>query len=107
MFSRKPRTERSLCSDRQARMRRLYLQVYLTIVGSLVLVVLTAGLIWHFIAGVPPFGQQFEVAGEIIAEFVPAVNAPPQVQQQPLDRLAQRLGDDLALFGGNTERVAD
>jgi signal transduction histidine kinase len=87
-------------------MRRLYLQVYLTIVGSLVLVVLTAGLIWHFIAGVPPFGQQFEVAGEIIAEFVPAVNAPPQVQQQALDRLAERLGGDLALFGRNNEPLA-
>ena len=34
------------------RMRRLYLQVYLTIVGSLVLVVLTAGLLLHFVAGV-------------------------------------------------------
>ncbi|MFL6835387.1 MAG: HAMP domain-containing protein, partial [Xanthobacteraceae bacterium] len=87
-------------------MRRLYLQVYLTIVGSLVLVVLTAGLIWHFIAGVPPFGQQFEVAGEIIAEFVPAVSAPPQVQQQALDRLAERLGGDLALFGRNNEPLA-
>jgi signal transduction histidine kinase len=87
-------------------MRRLYLQVYLTIVGSLVLVVLTAGLIWHFIAGVPPFGQQFEVAGEIIAEFVPAVSAPPQVQQQALDRLAERLGGDLALFGRSNEPLA-
>jgi signal transduction histidine kinase len=87
-------------------MRRLYLQVYLTIVGSLVLVVLTAVLIWHFIAGVAPFGQQFEVAGEIIAEFVPAVNAPPQVQQQSLDRLAQRLGGDFALFGRDNEPLA-
>ena len=55
-------------------MRRLYLQVYLTIVASLVLVVLTAGLLWHFFAGFGPLGQQFEVAGEIIAELVPAVS---------------------------------
>src|SRR6266849_5906103 len=79
-------------------MRRLYLQVYLTIVGSLVLVVLTAGLLWHFIAGVPPFGQPFEIAGEVIAELVPAPDAPPQIQQQAIDRLALRLGADLALF---------
>jgi hypothetical protein len=57
-------------------MRRLYLQVYLTIVGSLVLVVLTAGLLWHFVAGVPPFGQPFEIAGEVVAELVPAPDAP-------------------------------
>ncbi len=87
-------------------MRRLYLQVYLTIVASLVLVVLTAGLTWHFIAGVPPFGQPFEIASEVIAELVPPANAPPQVQQQAIDGLALRLGADLALFNRNREPLA-
>jgi signal transduction histidine kinase len=87
-------------------MRRLYLQVYLTIVASLVLVVLTAGLIWHFIAGVGPFGPQFEVAGEVIAELVPPANAPAQAQQQAIDRLAERLGADLALFSRTNEPLA-
>ncbi len=87
-------------------MRRLYLQVYLTIVTSLVLVVLTAGLLWHFAAGFGPFGQQFEVAGEVIAELVPPANAPPQAQQQAIDRLAERLGADLALFSRTNEPVA-
>jgi two-component system, OmpR family, sensor histidine kinase RstB len=87
-------------------MRRLYLQVYLTIVASLVLVVLTAGLLWHFVAGVGPFGPQFEVAGEVIAELVPPANAPPQAQQQAIDRLAERLGADLALFSRTNELLA-
>jgi len=87
-------------------MRRLYLQVYLTIVASLVLVVLTAGLLWHFIAGVGPFGPQFEVAGEVIAELVPPANAPAQMQQQVIERLAQRLGADLALFSSTNETLA-
>jgi signal transduction histidine kinase len=87
-------------------MRRLYLQVYLTIVASLVLVVLTAGLLWHFTSGFRPFGQQFEVAGEIIAEFVPPVDAPPQIQQQAIDRLARRFDADLALFGRGNEPLA-
>ena len=87
-------------------MRRLYLQVYLTIVASLVLVVLTAGLLWHFIAGVGPFGPQFEVAGEVIAELVPPANAPAQMQQQLIERLAQRLGADLALFSSTNETLA-
>jgi len=65
-------------------MRRLYLQVYLTIVASLVLVVLAAGLVWHFISGVPPFNQAFEVAGEVLAELVPPANAPLQEQQLAL-----------------------
>src|SRR5499427_134881 len=87
-------------------MRRLYLQVYLTIVASLVLVVLTAGLLWHFFAGFGPFAQQFEVAGEIIAELVPAANAPAAAQQQAIDRLAERLGADLALFSRTNEPLA-
>jgi signal transduction histidine kinase len=87
-------------------MRRLYLQVYLTIVASLVLVVLTAGLLWHFIGGVGPFGPQFEVVGEVIAELVPPANAPAQAQQQAIDRLAERLGADLALFSITNEPLA-
>jgi signal transduction histidine kinase len=87
-------------------MRRLYLQVYLTIVGSLVLVVLTAGLLWHFVAGVGPFGPQFEVAGEVIAELVPPATAPAQTQQQAISRLAERLGADLALFSRTNEPLA-
>jgi len=87
-------------------MRRLYIQVYLTIVASLVLVVLTAGLLWHFVAGFGPFGQQFEVAGEVIAELVPPANAPPQAQQQAIEHLAERLGADLALFSRANEPLA-
>ena len=87
-------------------MRRLYLQVYLTIVASLVLVVLTAGLLWHFFLGFGPFGQQFEVAGEVIAELVPAASAPAAAQQQAIDRLAERLGADLALFSRTNEPLA-
>src|SRR3954469_3756220 len=87
-------------------MRRLYLQVYFTIVASLVLVVITAGLLWHFSTSFPPFGQQFEVAGEIIAELVPPANASPQAQQEAIERLAERIGTDLALFSRTNERLA-
>jgi signal transduction histidine kinase len=87
-------------------MRRLYLQVYFTIVASLVLVVITAGLLWHFSTSFPPFGQQFEVAGEIIAELVPPADASPQAQQEAIERLAERIGTDLALFSRTNEPLA-
>ena len=87
-------------------MRRLYLQVYFTIIASLVLVVITAGLLWHFSTSFPPFGQQFEVAGEIIAELVPPADAPPQAQQEAIERLAERIGTDLTLFSRTNERLA-
>src|SRR6185312_10821825 len=85
-------------------MRRLYLQVYLTIVASLVLVVLTAGLLWHFIGGIGPFGPQFEVVGEVIAELVPPADAPAQAQQQAINRLAERLGRTWRCLASPTSR---
>ena len=87
-------------------MKRLYVQIYLTIVASLLLVVHTAGLLWHFLAGVPPFGQPFEIAGEVLAELVPAANAPISEQQQAIERWAQRLNADLALYGRANEPLA-
>jgi signal transduction histidine kinase len=87
-------------------MRRLYLQVYLTIVASLFLVVVTAGLVWHLSAGMLPFEQPLEVAGEVIAELVPPADAPAAVQQQAIDRLARRLHADLALFGRSDDPLA-
>src|ERR1700733_1445838 len=68
-------------------MRRLYLQVYLTIVASLALVVVAAGVVWQITSVVPPFEQPFEIAGEIVAEVLPPAGAPRALQQQAVDRL--------------------
>src|ERR1700722_14997239 len=87
-------------------MKPLFFQIYLSIVGSLVLVVLTAGVLWHFLAGVPPFGQPFEIAGEIVAELVPVPDAPLPLQQQAIDRLAPRLRAALAPYGRANEPLA-
>jgi signal transduction histidine kinase len=87
-------------------MRRLYLQVYLTIVGSLILVVLTAGSVWHFVANIPPFGQSFEIAGEVAAGLLPPKTAPRELQQQAIARLAGRFRTDVALFDAAGESIA-
>src|SRR3954465_14068911 len=88
-------------------MTRLYLQVYFPIIASLVLVVISAGLLWHFNTSFPPFGQQFEVAGEIIAELVPPADASPQAQQEAIERLAGRTATALPLFSRTNERLAE
>jgi signal transduction histidine kinase len=87
-------------------MKRLYPQIYLTIVASLVLVVLTAGLIWRFIGHVPPLDQRFEVLAEAMAGLIPPADAPPQEVQQAVDRLAHRIDADLAVFGSGGEQIA-
>jgi signal transduction histidine kinase len=79
-------------------MRRLYHQLYLTIIASLVLVVLVAGSLWRFAPSETPADQAFEMAGELIATQLPPNGADAAQQQQAIDRLHQRLHMDLALF---------
>ena len=87
-------------------MKRLYLQVYVTVVGSLLLVVLAAAAMWRFSVETGPASQAFEMAGEVAAAALPAADAPREVQQQALENLAARLHADLALFDAGRERIA-
>ena len=87
-------------------MKRLYLQVYLTVVASLLLVVLAAGAMWRLTLEAGPASQAFEMAGEVAAAALPAADAPREVQQQALEKLAARLHADLALFDAERERIA-
>jgi signal transduction histidine kinase len=79
-------------------MRRLYQKIYLTIIASLLLVVLVAGGIWRFGAQYSPAAQTFEIVGELVAAVLPPADAPRADQQQAIERLAERLDIDLALF---------
>ena len=79
-------------------MRRLYHQLYLTIIASLLLVVLVAGGLWRFAPSETPADQAFEMAGELIAAQLPPNSADAAQQQLAIDRLHQRLHIDLALF---------
>jgi signal transduction histidine kinase len=87
-------------------MRRLYQKIYLTIIASLLLVVLVAGAVWRLGADRLPVAQAFEMAGELAAAALPAANAAPAAQQQAIERLAQRLRIDLALFDSSLGRIA-
>ncbi|MBX9772770.1 MAG: HAMP domain-containing histidine kinase [Xanthobacteraceae bacterium] len=87
-------------------MRRLYQKIYLTIVASLVLVVLAAGAVWRMGAENSVAAQGLEMAGELVASALPAATVAREVQQVAIDRLAQRLGTDVALFDQNREPIA-
>jgi signal transduction histidine kinase len=86
--------------------RRLYLQVYFTIVGGLILVVLAAGILSKYVAVGPPFDQRFENVGRLIAETIPPASVGRETQQRTIDRLAARLSVDLTLFGPAGDRIA-
>lgn len=86
-------------------MHRLYLNIYLTVAASLVLVVVIAAGLWHL--GASPVTQQaFEMAGELAGGALPPAGEPPAVQQAALADLAHRLKIDLALFDQAGTRIA-
>ena len=87
-------------------MRRLYQSIYLTIIASLLVVVLVAGAVWRFGPGDSPPTQAAEVAGDLAAAALPPANAPREVQQQAIQRLAEQLDADLALFDSAQRLVA-
>src|SRR5215472_1995642 len=93
--------------DRKTRpMRRLYQKIYLTIIASLLLVVLVAGAAWRLGGDRMPVAQAFEMAGEIAAAALPPADAPQDVQERAVRRLARTLRIDLALFDSSLHQVA-
>jgi signal transduction histidine kinase len=87
-------------------MKRLYHQVYLTVIASLLMVVLAAGALWRFAPNDSPADQAFEIAGELLAAHVAPVHAEQQAQQQAIERLHTRFGIDLALFDSRRRPLA-
>jgi signal transduction histidine kinase len=79
-------------------MKRLYLQFYLTIVASLLLVVLTAGTLWRFAIEATPIRHTLAMAAELVAVAVAPPGAPPEEQHRALARIAAKLHTDVALF---------
>jgi signal transduction histidine kinase len=79
-------------------MRRLYQEIYLTILASLLVVVLVAGAFWRFGTDNPPIAQALELATEIARTPLPPADAPSAVQHEAVERIARRFGADLGLF---------
>jgi len=87
-------------------MHRLYRQIYLAIIASLLLVVLVAGALWRFAPNPSREHPAFEMAGELAAQLLPPASAGDAAQQQAVERLHQRVKLDLALFDSNLRLVA-
>jgi signal transduction histidine kinase len=87
-------------------MHRLYRQIYLAIIASLLLVVLFGGVMWSFAPHPSPSQQGFELLGELVAPALPPADADTAAQQQALDRVHIRLNVDLALFDAGRRLIA-
>jgi two-component system, OmpR family, sensor histidine kinase RstB len=86
--------------------RRLFHKIYLTIIASLFMVAIVAGLGWHVGPDGSPASQAFELAGKLAAAALPSASAAAEMQQDSLRQLAERLDADLALFDADEGLVA-
>ncbi len=86
--------------------RRLYLQIYFTIVASLVIVVVLSGLLW-ILFGRDDFDRDlYDITGRLAYLSLPAADAPGSLQREAVERLGQELGIDISLFDRHRRLIA-
>ncbi len=86
--------------------RRLYLQIYFTIIASLVIVAVLSGLLWSLF-GRDFFNREvFDVAGRMAYISLPAADAPGSLQRQAVERLGRELDIDISLFDRHRRLIA-
>jgi signal transduction histidine kinase len=78
-------------------MRRLYLQIYLTFVGIVLLLGLVMGVAWHFGPASGREQQTLEGAAGLVQELLPAPDRPATELQSALERLRGRVSVSLAV----------
>ncbi|MFO1183695.1 MAG: ATP-binding protein [Bauldia sp.] len=88
------------------RPRRLYRQIYFTVIACLILLVVLSSLIWRYGPLTALFSEPLSVASELVAAALPPVDAPPAEQQRSLAALAERTGAALSLFDADRRPIA-
>lgn len=89
-------------------MRRLYLRIYLAVLASLVVFALIAGIAWRIGAEAwePRREQTAQLAGELVAELLPATPAGPDELKAVLEHWHERARVDLSLYSAGGELLA-
>lgn len=86
--------------------RRLYLQIYFTIIASLVIVVVLTALLWNVFGRNQMNREVFDIAGRLAYLTLPAADAPDSRQGEAVDRLGRELGIDISLFDRRRRLIA-
>lgn len=86
--------------------KRLFLQVYLTILAVLAVVILGAGAAWRF-AERERAEHVIEEATEFLVQRLPPATAPREAQQRAVDALHRRMRVDVSLFAPDGSVIAE
>ena len=87
-------------------MKRLYLQIYVTIIAILLIVMLAVGGLARYAFDEARFDDMLNIAGELAVHALPPADAPPERQQAVIESLQRRLRIDLALYARNGTLLA-
>jgi len=87
-------------------MRRLYVQIYLAVVGILLLLGLLTSLAWWLIPSSRANLRPIEAVGVVLSETVPGAERPREELQAALDRLGGRLSAQLTVRGSDGTLLA-
>ncbi len=87
-------------------MRRLFVQIYLTIIASLVAVVVVTGLFWQFAGRDRMERDGLEIAGTLAAGSLAALEAPAIEQQRAIRQLSKMMKIDIALYDRDFQLIA-
>jgi signal transduction histidine kinase len=87
-------------------LRKLYFQIYLGVVASIAMLVLLAGLFWHFEGNKSPANQVFETVRDVIVMALPPTDADLAKQQEVLERLARPSLPRISLYSSEGRLLA-
>jgi signal transduction histidine kinase len=87
-------------------MKRLYLQVYLTLVASLLVFALVAGVFWREFADRAGYGQFAGLASEVVEAVLPPPGDSQAAQEAALRRWAERMRARMTLYDAEGRPIA-
>lgn len=87
------------------RWRRLYMQIYFTIIASLAIVVVLSSLLWVFIGRDRLNHDVFDIVGRLAYLSLPAATAPARQQEAAVHRLGRELDIDIRLYDSERKLV--
>lgn len=86
--------------------RRLYLQIYATVIGSLIMLAVLSGILWN-VFGRDHFNREvFEIASELTMASLPVAAAPVSVQRESINALGRRVNARISLFDTKLNLIA-
>lgn len=78
-------------------MRRLYVQIYLTVLGVVVLMGLTLPLVWWLVPQPETHQKTLDGVSALLADLLPAPDEPPEALEATLQRMSEQLNMNLSV----------